>query len=212
MLVRVKLFVTLARFSPGGLPGTPFELETSSDIAIKDLLNQLQIPVEETKIAFVNGIIREMDYQLKPGDDVGIFPPIAGGEMTEIHLDVWLYGELARYAGDAGHGGYANLSICLPQDSTVSNLLEFLHLPTEKRGITFINGDLSAMPGLQPDLDHPLQDGDRIAFFHLLSMWPFQYRHGVAMIGEMTQAMNATHGQELHHSYSGEEGETGKND
>ncbi|MGC9357746.1 MAG: MoaD/ThiS family protein, partial [Anaerolineae bacterium] len=59
-----------------------------------------------------------------------------------------------------------------------------LEMPTEERGITFINGDLSAMPGLQPDLDHKLTDGDRVAFFHLKSMWPFQYRHDVAMLEE----------------------------
>jgi len=38
------------------------------------------------------------------------------------------------------------------------------------------------MPGLQPDLGHALRDGDRVALFHLKSMWPFQYRHGVAAI------------------------------
>ena len=32
-----------------------------------------------------------------------------------------------------------------------------------------------------PDLDQVLVDGDRVALFHLNSMWPFQYRHGVAM-------------------------------
>ena len=37
------------------------------------------------------------------------------------------------------------------------------------------------MPGRQPDLDNSLQDGDRVAFFHLNSMWPYQYRHGAAL-------------------------------
>ena len=46
------------------------------------------------------------------------------------------------------------------------------------------------MPGLQPDLEHPLDDGDRVAFFHLRSMWPFQYRHGAARIPELAQAMD----------------------
>ncbi len=64
-----------------------------------------------------------------------------------------------------------------------------LALPTEERGITFINGNLSAMPGLQPDLDHVLDDGDRVAFFHLNSMWPFQYRHGVSMAPDMAREL-----------------------
>jgi len=39
----------------------------------------LQIPTEETRIMFVNGIIQESDYRLKDGDEVGLFPPIGGG-------------------------------------------------------------------------------------------------------------------------------------
>lgn len=37
------------------------------------------------------------------------------------------------------------------------------------------------LPGVQPDLDHPVKSGDRVALFHLDSMWPFQYRDGAAM-------------------------------
>ena len=125
--------------------------------------------------------------------------------MNEIVIDTWLYGNLARYGGDASQGSFANLQIRLPVQSTVKDLLAFLQLPTEERGITFINGDLSAMPGLQPDLGHMLQDGDRVAFFHPKSMWPFQYRHGVAMIQEMSEAMSSSSDQGLHHSYRGDE-------
>jgi hypothetical protein len=64
-----------------------------------------------------------------------------------------------------------------------------LSLPTEERGLTFINGDLSAMPDLQPDLEHSLNDGDRVAFFHLQSMWPAQYRHGVNLAPGMSTEM-----------------------
>jgi len=74
-------------------------------------------------------------------------------------------------------------------------------MKTEERGITFINGDLSAMPGMQPDLGHALKDGDRVAFFHLRSMWPFQYRHGVAMIDEMQSAIDTSEDMGLRHAY-----------
>lgn len=109
--------------------------------------------------------------------------------MPSIILDVWLYGPLSRYGGDANRGHSAHLSVELPAEATLADLLARLHLPTEERGITFINGDLSAMPGLQPDLDHPLQDGDRVALFHLKSMWPFQYRDGAALVPELAAAM-----------------------
>ena len=110
--------------------------------------------------------------------------------METITVDVWLYGPLARYGGEAARRAHANLKLELPAGSRVRDLLDHLSLPTEERGITFINGDLSAMPNLQPDLDHALKDGDRVAFFHLKSMWPSQYRHGAGVTPEMARAMD----------------------
>ncbi len=121
--------------------------------------------------------------------------------MTGRVVDVWLYGELARYGKEADQGSFANLQVHVPEGSTLGDLLTQLELPTEARGITFINGQLSAMPGLQPDLGHVLCDGDRVALFHTRSMWPFQYRHGVAMISEMSQAMAASPDAGLHTQY-----------
>src|SRR5271157_1773831 len=104
--------------------------------------------------------------------------------MPDIALDVWLYGALKRYGGKAEQGSFANVQLRLPEGNTLADLLEYLRMPTEERGITFINGQLSAMPGLQPDLSHILHEGDRIGIFDPKSMWPFQYRHGVAMTEE----------------------------
>jgi sulfur carrier protein ThiS len=105
-----------------------------------------------------------------------------------MQIDVRLYGPLARYGG-SDRNIYAKVLVDLDEDQTVCDLLSTLDLPTEERSITFINGDLSAMPGLQPDLDHVLQDGDRVAFFHTKSMWPFQYRHDVASLDEFKEAL-----------------------
>jgi hypothetical protein len=109
--------------------------------------------------------------------------------MATIAIDLWLYGPLARYGGDGARKSHAHLHVELPAESRVQDLLEYLSMPTEERGITFINGDLSAMPGLQPDLEHLLNDGDRVAFFHLKSMWPFQYRHGAGQTPAFARAM-----------------------
>ncbi len=109
---------------------------------------------------------------------------------TRCLIDVHLYGPLARYGGSE-RNIVAQVEIDLPENSTVRDLLAALEMPTEARGITFINGNLSAMPGLQPDLDHELENNDRVAFFHPKSMWPFQYRHDVASISEFKQALVA---------------------
>lgn len=125
--------------------------------------------------------------------------------MNTIIVDTWLYGELARFGGNPQERIFANRKVSLPEGARLRDLLDVLGMDTQERGITFINGQLSAMPGLQPDLDHPLRDGDRVAFFHLRSMWPFQYRHGVSMVQEMQKAIIKTDQMGLHHTYSKEQ-------
>jgi sulfur carrier protein ThiS len=44
-----------------------------------NLMDRLKLPREEVKVVFVNGRARPMDWPLEPGDDVGIFPLVAGG-------------------------------------------------------------------------------------------------------------------------------------
>jgi hypothetical protein len=129
------------------------------------------------------------------------FRPWEEDDVLEMHLDVWLYGALARFGGDANQGSFANLRLNLPEGSTISDLLAYLKLPTAERGITFISGQLSAMPGLQPDLGHVLLDGDRVGLFDPKSMWPFQYRDGAAMVEEMREATRGGKDQSLHHTY-----------
>ena len=121
--------------------------------------------------------------------------------MTEIAVNLHLYGDLARYGGEAATHGYASLRVYLSERSEIRDLLAHLGIATEKRGITFVNGTLSAMPGLQPDLGHVLNNNDRVAFFDLRSMWPFQYRDGAMMTDEMVQALSTEKDKGLHHSY-----------
>ena len=129
---------------------------------------------------------------------------LAGDRLANISVDLRLYGELACYGDKTSPYGFAALQVSLPEKSTIRDLLAHLGMPTEKRGITFINSKLSAMPGLQPDLDYTLKTSDRVAFFDLKSMWPFHYRHGAAMVDEMAQALSAKKDKGLHHAYDEE--------
>jgi hypothetical protein len=122
--------------------------------------------------------------------------------MSDMTVDAWLYGILARYGSDEEHVSFAHRQVVLPEGSTLADLLTRLGMPTEERGITFINGQLSAMPGLQPDLEHLLHHGDRIGLFDPKSMWPFQYRHGAALTEEMRKAMAEERDHGLHHTYN----------
>ena len=122
-----------------------------------------------------------------------------------MKLDVWLYGELRMYAEKANQLGYAQVELEVPEEFCMRDLLTRLNMPSQARGITFVNGNLSALPSFQPDLGHVFQNGDRIALFDLRSMWPFQYRNGAAMTDAMRQAVADHPEQLLHHEHSTEE-------
>jgi sulfur-carrier protein len=79
MRVKVKLFATLASFSSDVQPGTPFDIDLPESATVENLVEKLGIPAEETKITFVNGLIRDINWVLNQDDEVGIFPPIGGG-------------------------------------------------------------------------------------------------------------------------------------
>jgi sulfur-carrier protein len=79
MRVTVKLFATLVRFKSGIRSATPFEMELPEGAVVQDLIEQLKIPAEETRVIFINNIIEDMGTKLKEGDIVGIFPPVGGG-------------------------------------------------------------------------------------------------------------------------------------
>jgi molybdopterin converting factor small subunit len=79
MHVLVKLYASLRKYAPNGSAGSTFEIELPEEATLEDLMRALNIPSDEARIAFVNGIIREIDHTLKSGDEVGLFPPIAGG-------------------------------------------------------------------------------------------------------------------------------------
>jgi molybdopterin synthase sulfur carrier subunit len=79
MQVTVKLFAALTRFGRGERAGTPFTIDLPDGATLLDLINQLNIPPEEARVTFVNGLVQEPSYKLKDGDQVGMFPPIAGG-------------------------------------------------------------------------------------------------------------------------------------
>jgi hypothetical protein len=129
---------------------------------------------------------------------------LAEVRRIDVTVDVFLYGCLAHYAKKAALNGYANLNVKLGGKHTIQDLLSYLKMPAQERGITFINGKLSAMPGLQPDLGYVLHNNDRVAFFDLKSMWPFQYRNGATMIDKMAQALEEDKDKGLHHIYNKE--------
>lgn len=88
MKVSVKLYSILthnlseeviSRHPDGIRSGVPFEVIMPTGSTIGDLVTYLSLAEDLVKITFVNGRHQELDYRLQPEDQVGIFPPIAGG-------------------------------------------------------------------------------------------------------------------------------------
>ena len=77
--VHVKLFATLRQYYPHLGLGEAMPIELPAGATVGRLIEHLNLPAEEVKVTFVNGIIRGEDYVLGDGDEVGIFPPVGGG-------------------------------------------------------------------------------------------------------------------------------------
>ena len=77
--IRVKLFATLLRYRPDLRHGRAVELPLSEGADLRLLLADLRLPEEAVRHVFVNGKRAALDYQPLDGDEVAIFPPIAGG-------------------------------------------------------------------------------------------------------------------------------------
>ena len=122
--------------------------------------------------------------------------------MDMIQVEVWLYGPLARYGGEQSQGSYAELHLDMPVGSSMQDLLDRLELPSEEKGITFINGSLAALPGLDTDRQVILQDGDRVGISHRKSMWPFQYRFGASQTSSLQESFRERPDRGIHHAYT----------
>lgn len=81
------MFATLRDYGPKNLAiGESFIVKLSESSTITDVLERLKISKEEAKIVMVNGnIINEHTYTLDRDDEMSIFPPVGGGELTIVH-------------------------------------------------------------------------------------------------------------------------------
>ncbi len=80
MKLTVKLFATLQKYAPDGeKAGQPFQVTLPEGSTVGDLMDELEIPREAFHIAYVDGRACREDFELQPGTEVGLFPPVGGG-------------------------------------------------------------------------------------------------------------------------------------
>jgi molybdopterin synthase sulfur carrier subunit len=78
--VVVALYATLRDYLPGAELGQAPPVDVPEGTALSHLLSEvLNLPSEQAKVVFVNGVSRKGDYVLCDGDRVAVFPPIGGG-------------------------------------------------------------------------------------------------------------------------------------
>ena len=78
MKVNVKLFATLRKYLPSQ-SNQQLSLELSDGATVRQVLEQLGVPEPQVAFAFINSKRQKLDESLSDGDELGIFPPIAGG-------------------------------------------------------------------------------------------------------------------------------------
>ncbi len=79
MQVKVKLFATLRDYLPKDSDGRSCLMDIDEKTTIEQIIATFNIPEEIPKIILVNGLNGTMEQTLKEGDELSIFPPVAGG-------------------------------------------------------------------------------------------------------------------------------------
>lgn len=73
--VTIKLFATLRSY----IPENADRYAVAPGTTVADVVRDLDIPVKDAKLIFINSIRRDLDTALQDGDRLGIFPPVGGG-------------------------------------------------------------------------------------------------------------------------------------
>ena len=83
MQITLKLFATLTDYLPAGASGNQAEIEIGDTESIGALIERFRLPERLVHLVLVNGnYVAPGDraaQQLKAGDQLAIWPPIAGG-------------------------------------------------------------------------------------------------------------------------------------
>lgn len=106
--------------------------------------------------------------------------------MSCIHVDLALYGSVARYRGGRH---ISQDTVLLRPGSTFADLFTTLGIPATERGFVFRNAVLYEMPGLNVAGSERLQDGDHVGIFSADRMWPHQYRQGARVSEALAEAL-----------------------
>lgn len=79
MQIEVRLFALLGRYLPPGSVGDGASLDVPPGTTVEEVVERLKIPPDLSCITVVNGHDAPLSQVLAPGDELSMFPPLAGG-------------------------------------------------------------------------------------------------------------------------------------
>ncbi|MBI1963553.1 MAG: MoaD/ThiS family protein [Candidatus Rokubacteria bacterium] len=82
LTVRLHLFAAFAAWLPPGGRDGRAALDVPAGATVADVLGALGIPVDLARVILVNGHDAAADQPLADGDEIAIFPPLAGGSAS----------------------------------------------------------------------------------------------------------------------------------
>ncbi len=77
--VQVRLYATLRRYRPELKLGGSLTMQVPEGTTVGELIAAIGIPPDTVRKVFSKARAVEEDHVLNDGDDVALFPPIAGG-------------------------------------------------------------------------------------------------------------------------------------
>ncbi len=77
MIVKLKFFAGLRDHLPEG--ARPYPAELPDGATVGEVLDRYRVPRDKPKILLVNGRHVDLHDSLSDGDELCVFPPVAGG-------------------------------------------------------------------------------------------------------------------------------------
>ncbi len=74
--IEIRLFASLKKYLP---PDAASRYPVEPGTPLSALFDQLNIPKDEVKLIFIDGVKEDANTLLYGGERVGLFPPIGGG-------------------------------------------------------------------------------------------------------------------------------------
>lgn len=83
MRITLKLFATLSDYLPPGTRDNRLSLDVDDSVTVQAILDRHQLPERLTHLVLINGVFvppgERASRRLAPGDQLAVWPPIAGG-------------------------------------------------------------------------------------------------------------------------------------